>query len=160
MAATLAGVGLLAAGCGHEPHRVPNVTGERLDVAQEELESAGLGYDTEGGGAFGVVVRSHWIVCRQQPKAGAVAVSVRLIVDRSCPTPKPPPRPGIVPNVTGERLDLAEDELERLGLRFETYPYDGAIVVRENWTVCSQYPEGGEYGEIVDLYVAHDCDDP
>jgi beta-lactam-binding protein with PASTA domain len=46
-------IGLLAlvvavAGCGREPHRVPDVTGERLDVAQERLEAAGLAYETIG----------------------------------------------------------------------------------------------------------------
>src|SRR5437667_4557179 len=152
-------IGLLAlavavAGCGREANRVPDVTGERLDVAQERLEAHGLAYQTLGGGKLGVVVRSHWIVCEQEPNAGAVAKTVRLVVARSCPGPRA--TPGIVPNVTGERLDEAEDRLEQLGFRFETYA-DDEIVIAANWTVCSQYPAGGDVGESVQLYAERDC---
>lgn len=156
--ALLAGLLLVAAGCGRQEHRAPDVTGLRLDLAQDRLEAVGLGYDTVGGGTFGVVIRSHWFVCEQEPKAGEVTKTVRLVVARSCMEPRH--TPAIVPNVVGESLDVAEDELERLGFRFETYPTDGGpIVVRENWTVCDQYPTGGESGEGVELYVQHDCFD-
>jgi beta-lactam-binding protein with PASTA domain len=156
--ACLIWLALVTAGCGGgEPHRVPDVTGERLDVAQDRLDAIGLRYETVGGGALGVVVRSHWTVCSQEPKAGTVARAVHLVVDRSCPLP-PPPRSAIVPEVTGERLDDAERELERLGVRFEAYADgDGPIVVAANWTVCDQYPAGGEAGEIVELYAEHVC---
>ena len=157
-AAALIGVALAVAGCGRDVHRAPDVTGQRLDVAQERLEAVGLSYDTVGGGTFGVVIRSHWFVCEQEPKRGTLTKTVRLVVSRSCPEPRP--TPGIVPNVTGWRLDVAEDELERLGFRFEAYPTDdGSIVVRENWTVCEQYPGGGESGASVELHVRHDCFD-
>jgi len=159
----LLAVAVVVAGCGREAHRVPDVTGERLDVAQERLEARGLAYETLGGGKLGVVVRSHWVVCEQEPRAGAVAKTVRLVVERSCPEPRP--TPGIVPNVTGERLDVAQDRLEQLGFRFEAYATETVlndpvpIVVPRNWTVCSQYPAGGEVGEAVELYVEHDCFD-
>jgi beta-lactam-binding protein with PASTA domain len=157
--ALLAGLALATAGCGGgRRQEIPDVRGERLDVAQGRLDALDLRYETVGGGTFGVVVRSHWTVCRQEPKPGVVASSVRLIVDRWCPSP-PPPQTDIVPNVTGERLDVAEDELERLGFRFEAYANDAEpIVVPANWTVCDQYPAGGDEGRVVELYAEHVCD--
>ena len=57
---------LAATGCGgNDPTVVPDVAGERLDVAVEELEDEGLAYEVIGGGAFGVVVKSNWRVCSQ-----------------------------------------------------------------------------------------------
>jgi beta-lactam-binding protein with PASTA domain len=64
-------------GCGPGVHRVPNVTGERLDVAETILDDKGLGYDTVGGV---VILRSHWRVVRQIPKAGTRARHVHLVV--------------------------------------------------------------------------------
>src|SRR5262245_60739783 len=85
LAAASLAVGLLASGCaGTRARRVPDVTGERLDVAEELLDGAGVRYEAVGGGVFGVIVRSRWIVCRQLPRAGATASSVRLVVARSC----------------------------------------------------------------------------
>lgn len=74
----------LAGGCGGEANRVPDVEGKRLDLAQESLDDAGLGYEVIGGGALGVVVRKNWQVCEQRPKAGRRAKSVELLVGRSC----------------------------------------------------------------------------
>lgn len=75
---------LLAGGCGGEANRVPDVEGKRLDVAQELLDDAGLGYEVIGGGALGVVMRRNWQVCEQRPRAGRRAKSVELHVGRSC----------------------------------------------------------------------------
>ena len=58
--------------------------GKRLDVAQERLDDAGVGYEVIGGGALGVIVRSNWEVCEQRPGAGARAKTVELVVARSC----------------------------------------------------------------------------
>jgi hypothetical protein len=75
---------LLAGGCGGEANRVPQVEGKRLDVAQELLDDAGLGYEVIGGGALGVIVRRNWQVCEQRPSPGTLAKSVELHVGRSC----------------------------------------------------------------------------
>jgi hypothetical protein len=76
---------VVLAGCGGGPAtRVPKLVGERLDVAQARLDNAGLEYETLGGGAFGVIVPSHWYVCAQRPGAGTRARKVELIVDRAC----------------------------------------------------------------------------
>jgi hypothetical protein len=75
---------LVAGGCGGEAKLVPQVEGKRLDVAQERLDDAGVGYEVIGGGALGVIVRSKWEVCEQRPGAGARAKTVELVVARSC----------------------------------------------------------------------------
>ena len=114
--ALAAAVMVISAGCGGASAPVPDVTGQRLDVAKADMEDAG--YDTEeiGGGAFGVVVESNWTVCETDPPAGSTADgAVRLIIDRTCsstaasdssadaepqeaaeaadPTPEPTPKP-------------------------------------------------------------------
>jgi hypothetical protein len=62
--------------------RVPDLVGERLDVAEDELDGLGIRYEEIGGGTFGIVVRSNWEVCETRPKSGARADSVKLIVAR------------------------------------------------------------------------------
>jgi hypothetical protein len=78
-----------AAGCGvvsetRRPARVPDVTYEPLDAAEDTLDAEGLRYDAVGGGLFGIVVRSHWTVCRQVPTEGTLARHVTLYVARDC----------------------------------------------------------------------------
>ncbi len=133
---------------------VPDVTGERLDAAEDNLDAAGLRYRAVGGGAFGIVVRSHWLVCEQSPRPPAKAVSVTLYVERACPAA----RPVLVPDVVGEELDDAESELEAAGIQVSEESDDGdPILVESLWTVCDQSPEGGGRSRTVELYVAHEC---
>ena len=74
------------AGCGGvaEPKRVPDVRGQRLDVAEARLDARGLQWEEIGGGVFGVLVRSNWYVDDQIPRPGKKATTVRLIVERNC----------------------------------------------------------------------------
>src|ERR671919_714627 len=83
---------VLAAGCGGEPHDVPNVAGERLDVAADRLEDESLEYELLGGGTRGS--------------------SVEPVVAGSCPwvAPPPQPTPPVVPSLEHERLDEARAE--------------------------------------------------
>ena len=62
----------LLAGCGGDadPQQVPDVRGQRLDVAEERLDRSGLDYEEIGGGTFGIVVRSNRRVCEQEPQPG------------------------------------------------------------------------------------------
>jgi beta-lactam-binding protein with PASTA domain len=72
-------------GCAGADGPVPDVTGERLDVAKSEMSDAG--YDTEeiGGGAFGIIAESNWTVCETDPAPGDTGSGkVKLIVDREC----------------------------------------------------------------------------
>jgi beta-lactam-binding protein with PASTA domain len=87
---SLIAAGVLVAGCGGADSPVPDVVGERLDVAKSVVSDAG--YDTEeiGGGMFGILDESNWTVCETRPGAGATASgSVKLIVERTCDTPSP-----------------------------------------------------------------------
>lgn len=64
---------------------VPDVSGDRLDVAKAKMDDAGYKTEEVGGGAFGVVVESNWTVCETDPPAGTSAEGkVRLVIDRSC----------------------------------------------------------------------------
>ena len=67
---------------------MPDVVGKPLDVALSDIERGGIDDEVEvlGGGTFGVVDESNWMVCEQLPEAGQPATEVpRLTVDRSCP---------------------------------------------------------------------------
>lgn len=76
------------AACGpHKDKVMPNVTGERLDVAKSDIKNAGFDDKVKvvGGGLFGVVVDSNWVVCAQTPAAGqSLTGTPRLTVGRSC----------------------------------------------------------------------------
>jgi len=73
---------LVACGGAVAPKRVPNVRGERLDLAEARLDARGLDWEEVGDGAFGVIVRSNWYVQEQIPAPGKKATTVRLIVER------------------------------------------------------------------------------
>jgi PASTA domain-containing protein len=87
-AVLLAGIAMLVlAGCSGDKKEaaVPDVVGERLDLAQSHMKDAGLEYEALGGGTLGIVVESNWTVCQTEPAAGATgAKKVKLIVDRVC----------------------------------------------------------------------------
>jgi hypothetical protein len=155
-AGTLVAV-LATTACGTGRVRpAPNVTGERLDAAENTLDAEGLRYRAVGGGAFGIVVRSHWTVCRQRPAAPAETTSVTLVVGRSCPVP----RPGRVADVVGENLKDAEVLLRASGFAVQIESVDGdPIVIDSLWIVCDQSPEGGAHTRVVELYAGHDSED-
>jgi hypothetical protein len=65
---------------------VPTLVGQRLDVALDRLEGAGLKGEVQGGGLFGVLDESSWKVVDQDPSPGArlsQGDTVRLDVDRA-----------------------------------------------------------------------------
>ena len=65
---------------------VPALVGQRLDVALDRLQSAGLKGDVQGGGLFGVLDESTWKVVDQDPSPGArlsQGDTVRLDIDRA-----------------------------------------------------------------------------
>jgi hypothetical protein len=65
---------------------VPTLVGQRLDVALDRLEGAGLKGDVQGGGLFGVVDESSWKVVDQDPSPGArlsQGDTVHLDIDRA-----------------------------------------------------------------------------
>jgi hypothetical protein len=153
----IAGSTLLAAGCGGspEPRTVPDLRGDRLDVAERRLDGLGLEYERVGGGAFGIVVRSNWDVCDQTPRPGVEAAKVTLVVDRSCPAPAR--RTFAVPDLVGTRLADAERRLARRGARFDVVRLDGAVPPGEA-RVCEQEPGPGARAVEVTLYAARTCE--
>lgn len=78
------------AGCASGPTEdiiMPEVSGQRLDIALSDIERAGFSDEVEvvGGGLLGVLDESNWEVCEQTPNGGeAVTAAPRLIVERSC----------------------------------------------------------------------------
>lgn len=81
------GFGLAGCGSNEGDPVMPDVLGQRLDVALSDIVRAGFTEEVEilGGGVFGVVDKSNWVVCGQLPAADeAVTTAPRLTVDRSC----------------------------------------------------------------------------
>jgi hypothetical protein len=65
--------------------KVPALNGKRLDVAELILGQRGLRWREIGGGMFGIVVKSNWVVCSALPGRGATVANharISLIVDR------------------------------------------------------------------------------
>jgi hypothetical protein len=63
-----------------------------------------------------------------------------------------------VPSLVGERLDVAEDKLDQLGLGYkEIGGGTFGIVVRSNWTVCQTEPAPGGTAARVRLIVDREC---
>ena len=53
--------------------RVPNIVGKKLPLAEYYIRAAGLRIGREDCDCtFGVVVKSHWYVCIQKPRGGAL----------------------------------------------------------------------------------------
>jgi beta-lactam-binding protein with PASTA domain len=155
----LAPLALAACGGSGEPQTVPDLRGERLDVAERQLDDRGLDFERVGGGALGIVVRSNWQVCDQEPAPGRTATNVRLIVDRSCPPVPPPVR--VVPELVGLRVDRAEARLEQRGLAYDVESqFDERLDVPPRSVVCEQEPRAGVRAARVVLYTARDCHAP
>ncbi|CAH0327246.1 hypothetical protein SRABI128_05911 [Microbacterium sp. Bi128] len=87
-------VTLLVTGCsGETAVTMPDLVGKGLDVAISDVKRAGIDDEVEvlGGGMFGVVDKSNWTVCNQEPQNGAAVSSApRLTVARTCDTDKTP----------------------------------------------------------------------
>lgn len=67
---------------------MPNVTGQKLDKAENAIVTAGCDPDKVkeiGGGKLGIVIKSNWTVCSQVPAAGEpLPATPQLTVKRSC----------------------------------------------------------------------------
>jgi hypothetical protein len=145
---------------------MPDVAGQRLDVAESELDDLDIPYEEVGGGTFGVIDTSAWTVCATKPKAGKrVGETVKLIVARpgECGNvsnvDEEGGSPDEVPDLIGLRLDIAESELEDLGIPYEEVGGGTfGVLNRSNWVVCETRPEPGERAEgVVKLIVDRSC---
>src|SRR4051794_18074938 len=65
---------------------VPDLTCVRLDRAKDQLRTRGLRARVRGGGLFGIVVESNWVVVSQTPSGGSLPKGgvVTIYVDRDC----------------------------------------------------------------------------
>jgi hypothetical protein len=152
-------VAAVLTGCGQasSPRRVPDVRGQRLDLAEARLDARGLDWEEIGGGNLGIVVRSHWHVCAQEPRPGRRARTVRLIVERACATAAG--RVPLVPYVVGLNLEDAADRLDAVGIEHDAASAEGDTPVVEHlWEVCDQDPAAGHRARFVELYVERDCE--
>lgn len=127
----------LSACGGVSAESAPELIGKRLDIAKSDLE--GLGVDEEniqvvGGGTFGALDESNWIVCDQEPEAGEeLSDTPRLLIDRTCATedtfeavssPEPTlSQPAIgdeatspTPSPVGPPPEVAVDTCEKVGI--------------------------------------------
>lgn len=99
-------------GCGENKLPVmPTVVGQKLDVALSDVKRAGFSNDVEvlGGGVLGIIDKSNWTVCEQEPAGGqAIANTPRLKVDRTCgnttPSASTPSRVPAAPSSTATTL--------------------------------------------------------
>jgi hypothetical protein len=67
--------------------RVPDLSGARLDLAEQLLDRSGIRYETDGGGLLGVIIPENWTVCSSDPTSGATLgtdAAVTLSVSDSC----------------------------------------------------------------------------
>ena len=138
---------------------LPDLVGERLDVAEDALDDLGIDYEEIGGGTFGVVDASNWTVCAQDPEAGVETTSVELVVARpgECDASTQGDSDGStdsIPKLAGVRLDVAEDQLEDLGIASEIIG-GGTFGVLDHtaWEVCSTRPRAGQSAQVVKLIV-------
>jgi len=156
---------LTACGSG-EPSVMPDVIGTQLDLAKSNIERAGFGDDVEivGGGFFGIVDESNWVVCEQEPAAGEIVSNPRLVVDRECsdtntseepsaePT-GPSVAPSLATNITATTVDELLDRLNSAGMGGiqvgDQFRFTGELTMSELWYT-------GATGYYTVLLKAHD----
>jgi beta-lactam-binding protein with PASTA domain len=73
--------GFVASGCSEDLGGAPNVKGLTLDVAQQQLKTAGFGVSAKDDSMFGVVIPAHFTVCAQHTPSGKL---VPLDVSKRC----------------------------------------------------------------------------
>jgi hypothetical protein len=64
---------------------VPDVVGQRLDIAKRQLQARQFEVDVDGGGVLGVIRERNWHVTEQHPAAGVYleqGSSVRIKVEK------------------------------------------------------------------------------
>ena len=155
--------GLAACGSG-DPAVMPDVVGQQLDLAKSDIDRAGYSKDVEiiGGGLFGVLDDSNWVVCEQEPAAGEPIADPRLVVDRECapdnvPSAEPaesadPTEPTEIVNAVDTTVDELLDRLNSVDmggiLVGDKFRFTGELVRSDLWYA-------GRTGDYVVLFTAH-----
>ena len=65
---------------------------------------------------------------------------------------------GVVPDLYGDNLDDAEEELNAREIAYSIDSGDDEVVFEHLWTVCAQSPAPGRHARFVTLTVEHFCD--
>lgn len=150
--------------CGSsEPTVMPDVVGLQLDVAKSDIDRAGFGGEVEiiGGGLFGVIDEGNWVVCEQDPAAGASIAAPRLVVERECVTDDEPTEEPAEPTEPdesapdAEAFDTTVDELLDLlnsadmgGIQVgDRFRFTGELVRSDLWFT-------GQTGDFMVLFTA------
>jgi hypothetical protein len=142
-------------GCGGGKTRpaVPDVVGQRLDVAESTVKDAGYEFEVIGGGTFGVVVESKLDRVRAESRRGhhghRDGEARRGSRVRRGRGGAPERRTGtfVMPNLVGLVLQDAQDQLQAL----DSYNLDQEDasgleriqILDSNWMVCRQSPSPG-----------------
>jgi len=156
-------VALLLAGCSAGAAvTMPDVVGKRLDVAISDVKRAGSDKEVEvlGGGLFGVIDKSNWTVCSQEPANGTVLSSApRLTVDRTCegagaPSGKPSENPTPNPEMAAPTAEAYSYQ----GPHYEIVTVDegmGSAKLTQYWVYTSKFDYSTEgFKDQVKLIVA------
>ena len=77
----------------------------------------------------------------------------------ACGAASPPAADRLVPDLYGVNLDVAEEQLDALGLGYTIDSGDDAVVFEHLWSVCDQSPGPGKRARVVTLTVEHSCRD-
>jgi hypothetical protein len=164
--AAAGGLLLALSACGPAvPVVMPDVVGLQLDIAKSDIERAGFGGDVEiiGGGMFGVVVESNWVVCEQEPAAGESVADPRLVVERECEPSGDPSTDPIAPDEQPEAVDAVDTTVDELLDRLNSvdmggvqvgdrFRFTGELLRSDLWST-------GATGDYVVLFTAHDGTD-
>lgn len=153
---------LMCSGCSSKAETVPKVAGERLDVAKHLVEEAGLDHEVIGGGFLDAILPDdRWTVCEQRPIAGSSTKdteSVMLVIDDECDVVGGL-EGGKMPDLRGQRLDVAQIDLVRRGIGYRVFA-DGSllgVVDAGSWIVCETKPRAGVWLKVTKLYVERSC---
>lgn len=154
---------LTACGPG-EPSLMPDVVGQRLDIAKSDIERAGFASDVEiiGGGLFGVIDDRNWMVCEQDPAPGESISNPRLIVERECGSdgekpaepsesaePSEPVDPASVTETTVDELLDRLNSVDMGGIQVgELFHFTGELIPSDLWFT-------GATGDFVVSFTAH-----
>jgi len=161
-AAAVVVASLVCAGCSSKAETVPKVAGQRLDVAKHLVEEAGLEHDVIGGGFLDTILPDdRWTVCEQRPIAGSSTEdtdSVMLVIDDECDVVGGL-EGGRMPDLRGQRLDVAQIDLVRRGIGYRVFDGGGLLGVVEPgaWIVCETKPRAGVWLKVTKLFVDKSC---
>jgi hypothetical protein len=129
--------------------RVPDIVGQRLDAARDELRSRTLTTKAIASGSGGIVIESTWKVCHSEPTAGRRVKQgsrVRLIIASACGS-----RPRQAGPPASSTDASREDTAPIVGGSLDCSEFDRQIVAQRYYDVL-----GGDSDPAAELDPDHD----